>query len=363
MRFIGPKLRVPGNASRLFQTRIEALSQPEATVQLVTSDETQYIFNSSFNSNDILYDSNYCTSEPFHFKQSQSYFDNLFKNELPFDNCIEIGCGQGEFVEYLRLKGVNAFGFDPVLRKPKPYLFDELWSINMEQDFIKQPLDARTMYVMRCVLPHIPEPFQFLDGIFETKPNAIVLLEFQRREWIEKEKVWAQVSHDHVNIFSSHDFSSKYQVLAQGNFSSDEWVYILLTSKKERETSSAFYQSKYSEFEKIFSVRENEISLLANAGRTIAIYGAAGKGIVLAYSLKEVGFTNFIALDSDTNRHNLFMECSGARILGPQEFNSRFERDVLILVANPNHYSYVKKIYQEHHVLCIGKVSESLFAI
>ncbi len=356
MKFIGPKIQVPANASRLFENYSEALRQPVANVQLATSSDNRFIFNSSFSPAKIAYDLNYCTVEPFHFSQSKQYFDKIQHYSKEFDFFIEIGCGQGEFVEFLQRKGLKAYGFDPVCRKPNEYLFDGLWSFKSEQKLINKVGGSRTMYIMRCVLPHIPNPFHFLDGIFESQPNCAVLLEFQRREWIEKEKVWTQISHDHVNIFSAEDFSPKYKVIAQENFSNDEWVYVLLVKNHEDADSSSFVVPESSAFHEIFSVRDSEISHLANYRRPIVIYGAAGKGIVLAYSLSQAGVTDLVATDSDPNRHNLFMETSGVQILEMEVLKLRLNRDFLILVANPNHYSYVSKHFEGENIACIGRL-------
>ena len=356
VEFIGPKIQVPANASRLFTKYSEAVRQPVADIQLAASSENRFIFNSLFSSERITYDLNYCTIEPFHFSQSKQYFDKILHYARKFDSFIEIGCGQGEFVEFLRAKGLKAYGFDPVLRNPSDYLFAQLWSFKSELQLTSKVQESRTMYVMRCVLPHIPDPFKFLDDIFQNQPNSAVLLEFQRREWIEKEKVWTQISHDHVNIFSAADFLPKYKVIAQDNFSNDEWVYILLAKNHEDADKASFAVPSQSAFEKIFSVRESEISVLANERRPIAIYGAAGKGIVLAYSLSHAGVTDLVAIDSDPNRHNLFMENSGVQILGMQVLKSRLNRDFLILVANPNHYSYVSEYFEEENIACIGRV-------
>ena len=360
MQIIGPKIEVPANASRLFKTHNEAVSQPIASVQLAISIENPFIFNLSFSPTEVIYDFNYCTVEPFHFKQSLSYFDEILEFTSKFDVFIEIGCGQGEFVRFLTSKGITAYGFDPVLRNPNDFLFDELWSIENEQHLINYAPGSRIMYVMRCVLPHIQEPFTFLDRIFENSPKAGVLLEFQRREWIENYNVWTQISHDHVNIFSAEDFSRRYEVVTKINFSNDEWVYILITQKNEGESSNLLTLPSYTGFDKLFSIRENEISLLSSSGRSIAVYGAAGKGIVLAFSLKKAGVRDLVAIDSDPSRRNLFMEASGIKIVESEKLKEELESKPLILVANPNHFSYVSGLFYNQDVLCIGRVGEVL---
>jgi hypothetical protein len=211
---------------------------------------------------------------------------------------------------------------------------------------------------MRCVLPHIPEPYSFLDSIFEQHPNAGVLIEFQRRDYIEQNKVWPQISHDHVNIFSEGDFNRRYSVLASGFFSNSEWAFIVLTKRlKHREGGGLLNIND--NFEKIFNTREEELAHLNEIDRPIAIYGAAGKGIVFGYTLIDSGFKNVCAIDADKNRQGRYMDSSGIRVLGLEEAIKKLPKNTVIAVMNPNHLVYVSEYYnQKFDVACIGQLTK-----
>jgi hypothetical protein len=353
---IGPLIKAPANASRLFETIDEALCQPIGEIQLSTSSEYEYIYNSAFDIEQIRYDLNYCTSNLFHFKESKDYFEKLLPKLGSFSSIVEIGCGQGEFVEYLNRSGFNAVGFDPVLKQPKKYLFNQLWTLSNEREIIPNIEALRTLYIMRCVLPHISEPFSFLDSIFEQHPNAGILIEFQRREWIEQNRVWPQISHDHVNIFSESDFRGRYTVLASGVFSNSEWVYVLFTRNQSNPLKSEPIETNGG-FEKIFKVREAELSHLNELDRPIAIYGAAGKGIVFGYSLIDAGCHNVYAIDVDKNRQGLYMDSSGIRVLSLEEAMLNLPKSSIIVVMNPNHLVSVSEFYRNRiEVACIGRL-------
>jgi len=105
-----------------------------------------------------------------------TYFENQI---LPYllrpagSRIIDIGCGQGEFVEFLRGIGFAAEGFDPVRQDSATYFHPRLWS----------PGEAEAdLYIMRCVLPHIPEQWAFLAKLVEASPGCRVLVEFQQLE-------------------------------------------------------------------------------------------------------------------------------------------------------------------------------------
>ena len=209
---LSPVLVVPANSSRFFSVRDEAMRQPTGIVELAWRSDDPYVFNTGFDSSLISHDDAYCTSVVDIDRVTQvptlSYLRERVIPHLPADaHVVDIGCGQGEFVEALRRWGIRASGFDPVLRRQAPYLHPRYWGP------AEVPAD---LYVMRCVLPHIPDPWSFLDEVATSSPGSLVLVEFQRLEWILDEAIWYQVSHDHVNLFSVNDFTDRFSVVEHG---------------------------------------------------------------------------------------------------------------------------------------------------
>ena len=224
---LSPRFHVPANSSRFFQDYSEAVSQPEGIVHLFWDQVGEIIVNQDYVAELIKFDSQYCTAVSSigtkNIIPTLTYFDKV----LQFFDClprvIDIGCGQGEFVYELRKRHINAIGFDPVLRSNTSFLQSKLW----------EPSDKPgDLYVMRCVLPHIQNPWKFLNQIFISAPRAKVLIEFQRIEWILEQQIWYQVSHDHVNLFSLNDFNVKYKVFDSGTFSNGEWGWVLIGSQE-----------------------------------------------------------------------------------------------------------------------------------
>ena len=148
------------------------------------------------------------------------YFDNKIVPLLGGQNrVVDIGCGQGEFVESLRVSGFEATGYDPALKVETEYLHRRLWG----------PGDSHSadLFVMRCVLPHIEDWECFLDDLFQEHPSALALVEFQSLEWVATNGIRQQFCHDHVNIFTVATFSRDYRVLANGSFAGGEWEFVL----------------------------------------------------------------------------------------------------------------------------------------
>ena len=80
----------------------------------------------------------------------------------------------------------------------------------------------------------------------------------------------------------------------------------------------------------------------ADLDRPVAIWGAAGKGIVLGHALVDRGVTDVSVIDADPARWNLHIEPTGIQVLSPDRALSRLGAQTLILVCNPNHLGQIK---------------------
>ena len=216
-------LRTPANGARFFDTRDQAIRQPTGEIKFSWSVSDPFLFNSAFDSSLIHYDSDYRTPnadiDGRDSVPTASYFTSLEKYLPSTPAIVDIGCGQGEFVNYLRESGHDAVGFDPVLRISEPHLHRRYW------DPSDEPAD---LYVMRCVLPHIPEPWTFVQSIAYSSPGSLALIEFQQLEWIIENSIWYQFGHGHVNFFSVADFERRYVVVDKGVFAEGEWAWVLI---------------------------------------------------------------------------------------------------------------------------------------
>jgi SAM-dependent methyltransferase len=347
--------RVPANSSRFFDEESMALSQPMADVELIYDQVSNIVVNRKFNLDSIIYDDMYCTSVSNISGTIQipttEYFSQIMELIGTDIKVVDIGCGQGEFVEYLQNVGIWATGYDPALISENENLVKDYWS---------EKFDPADLYVMRCVLPHIPNPWRFVSRIFDVNPNARVLVEFQDLNWILENRIWWQISHDHVNVFAKRDFEFPFTVVSSGNFANGEWSWVLIENKlfNDDPHSNAFnidksrvvdYQSKLQEeFGFLSQSRENaicrakEISSIGDFG----IWGSAGKGIVLASTFVQHQVKNFIAIDADKKRWGKFLECSGRPVYSGEDGLKRLGLGASVIVSNPNHMNDIKGFVQ-----------------
>lgn len=338
MELIGDAFEVPANASRFLGTRDEALQQPRASVQLAWCPEDPWLHNASFDPTLIAYDSSYCTSvvdlDEVAQVPTMTYFaDRVLAKVHGEARVVDIGCGQGEFVTALRGCGVDAIGYDPVLRSPQEHLHREYWVPGR---------DHADVFVMRCVLPHIPEPWTFLHLLGHHHGDALVLIEYQRLEWILHHEIWYQVSHDHVNLFSADDFTARFDVLDQGSFAQGEWGWVLIRASSGR-TPEPAPCALAPALTGLLRARCDSVRSAARAAGPFVLWGAAGKGIVLAHALLEGGARVTAAIDADPLRQGRYTEVSGLRIMAPSEAASLLPDGTTVLVCNPNHLDAVRR--------------------
>ena len=344
---------VPANCSRLFDSPTNALNQPLGKIDFKYDLNTGIWENKAFDESLIIYDKNYCTTNYFHYVGSTEYLKKMIGNNLFLNRkIVEIGCGQGEIVNWLNNNGVECIGFDPVCKNSSQNIFPEYWTPERQRDEIGNI--ENPIFLMRCVLPHIINPFTFIEQIFNNFPNAQILIEFQRLEWVFEHKLWNQISHDHVNMFSENNFEYHYNVILSGNFSNREWAYIFFDRNRLPKKS----QSVYINLPELIQLRERELELIHYANKPISIFGSAGKGIVFAHALKSYSPNlSQIASDLDSNRIGKFMECSATEVLSHEEASQASVPGTQIIVMNPNHTHAAEKIFgNKFNVSTVGRI-------
>ena len=346
-RFLYGPASVPANASRLHLTKASSLLDSDAKIGFEIDSLTGVLVNSLFDESKIVYDRNYCTTNVDISGKAiiptLSYFAQCTEKHGPFNTIVDIGCGQGEFVEVLRSRGLNCTGFDPVLAETNEYLMNRFWTQR------ENPAD---LFVMRCVLPHLANPWKFLETIWLNSPTALVLVEYQRIEWIAENSIFSQISHDHVQQFVLSDFEEHVEIVDHGMFAEGEWQWVLVRKRslsKEKKSERNDAREKYMEaLENDRSIIVEGVKSLIKQGKNITIWGAGSKGAIFADHLLQQGVSEFSVVDSDTKKEGRYLEKSGIRVCSPTVLKKDTEV-YLVIVMNPRHVEYVQSNIQRTH--------------
>jgi SAM-dependent methyltransferase len=337
---------IPANCSRYFDSYFEAISQPLVNIDFQADSTNSFAFNSEFDQSLIRHDIKYCTKNAFQIQDSLNNFLNILRLIDGEIEVVDIGCGQGEFLELIRPNVRKVIGFDPVLRQPNEYLRKEYFDASLYKTSL-----GKTLFVMRCVLPHIPDPFDFIDKIFDAFPKSLFYIEFQDANYLVRRGIWSQLSHDHVNYFNIESFSNRYLVVNRGFFADGEWAYVLFGHKKEEvDFTRVVNQSLISELNALNS-KPHEIFCNANIlNIPYLIYGAAGKGTIIAFEMKIRGF-EVLAVDENCEVWGTYLENSGVKVVAPKYKIPGESYGVII--SNPRHGDFFAKKYGKFQLLDI----------
>ncbi len=342
---ISAPVQLPGNASRYFDDPVAAAAQPLGQLG-ITASVGKHVHNALFAPELIRYDASYLTTSCELTGGVRlltlEYFPEVLRHfPQARPSVCDVGCGQGEFVTALRDRGIGATGFDPVLREPNQYLHQDYWTP-------EDPEGDADLLVMRCVLPHISQPWDWLEAA-ATRPRH-VLIEYQRIEWLVKQSVWYGMNHDHVNYFRIDDFAARHQVVDSGRFADDEWAWVLIRigsgSEPDRrlKTGETATDDVLRGVEDLARARSGTIDNLRHLDRPVILWGAAGKGIVAADSLRRHGVSVVTATDLDPNKWGKFLEASAIEVVQPARLLSGGGEEIVV-VSNPRHVDDVRKLF------------------
>lgn len=300
----------PGNLARYFLSFEEAKSQPMGKIHLVEN-ETGLVLNDAYDEHLIAYDAHYLTTNSCMTGEARTsgmaYIPKLIAEFFaPEDRrVLEIGCGQGELVQMLNSQGILCLGYDPTLRETSEDLVKEPFHPG-----ISVPKFEPKLFIMRCVLPHISDPSEFLANLWAAYPNAAVLIEFQDFTHTLKTNAFWQITHDHVNYFTIPWFASQFSVIETSQEGEGEWSWALIRAPKL--PLARIQQSSKDFLSNLDQSREETIEQLQGK-RDLVIISAAGKGANLAFHLTHAGL-NVRIIDLDTRKVGKFLECSGLEI-------------------------------------------------
>jgi hypothetical protein len=334
----------PANVSRLHVDAETAMECERGTLAFTVNSNIGLISNELFREDLIVHDLSYCTTLIDLAGDSSiptlEYFHNILKFFEKTPTITDIGCGQGEFVVELRKRGFDAIGFDPVLRSEEEYLYPRYWSSTE---------DPKDLYVLRCVLPHISDPWGFLEQIWSTNPSAFILIEYQRIEWMVKNSIWNQICHDHIHQFVLTDFVHRAIICDSGVFAEGEWQWVLLRKNTVSKSLPSSLLHNGAMLQSLHQARSRFIEICKqinpSEGPQFAVWGAAAKGAMIIDTLQHIGYKT-IAIDSDANRQGKFLESTATKVLSPQEFFLT-QQSCPLIIANPRHKSSITTTYRE----------------
>ena len=230
----------------------------------------------------------------------------------------EIGCGDGSYMNHLRVAGCRPSGVEPSDRS-REYAMKrghavEGGYVTAQSHLVGAPFDG---FVTRQVLEHVPDINAFLTGIRRNlKPGAAGLVEVPSLDKALADRRYYDFFADHVNYFSTRTLRlalelNGFEVLEVRHDMLDEYIvaYVLNTPHPDLDAIDTTASSLSQELRDFVESHRQR-------GEKIAVWGAGGKGLV---SLATAGIVDIdLLVDSDPNKLGLLTPITHLEILPPE---------------------------------------------
>ena len=298
---------------------------------LVRCAHCTFVFNSTFDPSLAHYSAGYENAQD-HSLAFQNHLDAMAaaiieRGGVRNKNIIEIGCGNGRFLERLVTEGGNrGLGFDPSYTGPRERLNGrvQIFSRLFDETVEFESVDA---IVCRHVIEHIPQPRLFLASLAKAlaaHPHVQLFFETPCVEWILRhQQIW-DFFYEHCSYFSAATLSRAFD---DAGFRSNRVEHVFGGQYLWIEASTSFAAVEQALLDQL---RQG----LATDG-PIALWGAGAKGVTLANLLDPDGERIDCLVDINPNKQGKFVPGTGHPIVSPEELAKRGVRTALLL--NPNY--------------------------
>jgi SAM-dependent methyltransferase len=245
---------------------------------------------------------------------------------------VEIGCGDGNYLEELRAAGGVATGSEPSVRFRA---LAESRGFRVHAGYVRRtapvpggPYDA---FVTRQVLEHVPDPRDFLLGVrASVGRHGLGLVEVPSLEKALAGYRFYDFFADHVNYFSTSTLRlalelAGFDVVETSRGMNDEFNVAIVKV------------AEFPSFGDFDGIVQNLLSALRSwaeaqlrCGHRVAVWGAGGKGLALMAMAELQGIAYVV--DSDPRKQGLYTPV-GHQLVVPPERLFEDPVDALVLTA------------------------------
>jgi Methyltransferase domain/C-methyltransferase C-terminal domain len=330
---------LPVFQNKVYPSVESAKLAPIGDVELVQHPSSGLVHNRAFNPALLTYDPDYQNEQACSaaFRQHLvQVLDTILRNVKLEDVGVEIGCGKGYFLEMLCGAGADVYGYDPVYEGTNPRI--------TKQYFGDGRMDVLPDYVvLRHVLEHIPEPWQFLDHLrAQCKATTRIYIEVPCFDWIVANNAIYDIFYEHVNYFTLDALRNAFTTnIEAGRFFGGQYIYLLADL-------SAFNSPQNfdgSRFEKLDLDKYLRPLLDKRIDRTrnIFVWGAGAKGVTFSNLLGRLGIPIRAIIDINPAKQKRFCGGSGIPIISPAMAVGEIS-DADVFVMNPVYLTEIRAL-------------------
>jgi len=337
----------------VYDTRADAFSAVRGDIELVVS-EDGYVYNDRYEPDKCRYLSAYDNDQGFSERYSGhlEYVKAIVLRTLGSSSLFEIGCGHGLFVQMLSEAGAEIRGCDPSHSKSHPLV---------QQCYFDEVNDGSfNGLILRHTLEHVPDPFGFLENVRTLNGGrGRIYIEVPSLEWILANNAWYDITYEHVNYFSESTFRGWFTRIDEIGFSfGGQYLYVVADLASLCDAPIIELPNISSAFDSLVSVKQPILEELASLreinGSGLALWGGAGKGVMILHHMSSLGFEPEFVVDINPQKIGKFV-AGGYNISSPSSI-AELSEPIDILVANVNYVAEIRSIVgAKNRLLTIGR--------
>lgn len=367
---------VPVHSVLLHASREEAVGLQKGDIRLALCPACGFISNISFepglqNYLTHNYDATQAYSGTFNSFHQELALRLIDRYELQGKKIVEIGCGQGEFLDLLcDLGGSTGVGFDPAFIEGR-YEGNAKDRIKIIKDFYTEENSQQYKADFICckmTLEHIHEPFDFVNMVassIRNQPDTVVFFQVPNAQYVLQEFAFWDIYYEHCSYFSQVSLSNLFRLsglqILNTSFEYDN-QYLLIEAKPAKLLDKSFetrshelvdlqndvidFQSKISEIVNVWRERIRNYFL---SGKKIVVWGGGSKAVSFLTTLMLQDEIEYV-IDINPNKHGMYLAGTGQKIVSPG-FLKEYKPNVII-VMNPIYISEIQNMLSELGISC-----------
>jgi SAM-dependent methyltransferase len=356
--------QVPVHQNLLTGSESEAKNCQRGDIQLGFCKSCGFVSNLSFNP-DLLayspeYDNTQTYSPTFRGYLEELALDLINRYNLQHKQIVEIGCGNGEFLNLLCDFGNNVgIGFDPSYS-------DREWKHERIR-FIRDMYSGRyanhqgDLVCCRHVLEHIQDPAGMIATVRRSigqRGDVVVFIEVPTLTWILRNVTFWDIFYEHCSYFTAGSLTRLFtacgfNVTRLSEAFRDQYLWMEATPRlnkiqidphfdeietpgdtsKDIELFTNLYKEKVQRIHK-------QIYIYLSAGKNCVVWGAGAKGVTFLNTLNLTTDQIESVVDINPVKQGLYVPGTGQQVIGPEQLPSLDPN--VILLMNPNYLNEIE---------------------
>jgi SAM-dependent methyltransferase len=341
---------VPVHDVQLHYSRADALGCATGDLKISHCAACGFIWNAAYRA-ELLdytheYESTQACSDTFNLFHERLARDLIDRFDLRGRTVLEVGCGQGEFLELLcHIGGNRGIGFDPAYRgetEAGPITFFPEFYSEAHRDL------AADFLCCKMTLEHIPGPAGLLKTIRQAVDSrTTVFFQVPDVRRILQERAFWDIYYEHCNYFSAASLAgvfrrNRFDVVDVWRDYGDQYLMIEArpgtgrTPRLPAEETPAALEAQVNAFaadvaDHLAGWRQR-IQQATAEGRRVFLWGGGSKAVAFLTATGAADHVPYV-VDVNPNKKGTFLAGTGVEVISPDSLD--LNRPDIVVAMNP----------------------------